>query len=116
MHAGDPLYRDKAGEPPVLYRKPVSGGTRSACLEMSAWSDAEVSYSLRGDESTSVDLKADWADTRGKDVFYSQGGKLLRTRFSKIGKRVICEPPSLLGDFTDMKFEPIVTPKWAKVW
>ncbi len=114
--SGDLLYRNKADEPPIVYRKPVSGGTRSACLEMAAWSNAELSYFLKADESTSVDLKADWADARGKDVFYSQGGKLLRTRFSRSGKRVICEPPTLLADFNDMTFEPVEAPHWAKVW
>jgi hypothetical protein len=116
VHSGDSIYRAKSEPPPIVYRKPVSGGTRTACLELSALGDAKVFYAVRIDDNALIDLKADWAEARGEDVFFSQGGKLFRTRFARSGKKVVCEPYTLLADFSDMKFEPIEAPKWAKAW
>jgi hypothetical protein len=118
VHAGDPVYGRKSaaqGEL-VVYRKPVSGGTRSACLEMTAVSKAKIAYALRDDIGCFVDLMADWADVRGDDVFYSQGGKLLRMRVRKSGEQMEGGPEVELGDFTEMKFEPIEAPAWATKW
>jgi hypothetical protein len=112
VHAGDPVYGRKSSEQGQLavYRKPVSGGTRTASLEMSARSETKITYALRDDFGSFYDLAADWAEVRGEDVLYSQGGRLLRIRLSKSGKQMECRPAVELGDFSDMKFKPIEAP------
>jgi hypothetical protein len=108
VQAGDPLYRSKILEQvPVIYRK---SGAAKLNLQLAAKgaSAGDYYFELCDDSGNAVALKADWADVRGGVVYYSQGGKLFR----------MCPPgPAIeLADFTDMTFENIEAPDWAKVW
>jgi hypothetical protein len=118
VRAGDPVYNSKSASQghPVVYRRPVPGGTRSTCLEMSATSETNITYAVRDDLGSFVALVADWADVRGEDVLYAHGGRLFRIRVAKRGKQIECGQPIELDDFSDMKFEPIEAPAWATKW
>jgi hypothetical protein len=118
LERGDPVYRGNAPDmtEPVVYRKPIAGASRSSHLEMSAHNEQAYNYVIRDDRENLIDLKADWADVRGNDVLYSIGGKLLCLRANKPGKKVLYGPPVELADFSEMTFENVETPLWAKTW
>lgn len=118
VHAGDPIYNPKSAAQgqPVVYRKPVLGGTRSTCLEMSASSETRMSYAVRDDAGGFIDLAAEWADVRGKDVLLARGGKLFRMPVAERCKQLEYGQPIQLGDFNNMEFEPTEAPYHAKNW
>jgi hypothetical protein len=112
--SGDPLYHSKTPEQgwPVAYRNSIAGSDASANLEMTITRSAGVAYALRAGGGAPIALKADWADVRGSDVLYAQGGKLFRmsTRHGRPARAVE------LADFSAMKFEEMEAPDWAKTW
>jgi len=118
VQAGDPEYGRKSAMrgQPVVYRRPAPAGSRPVALEMSAKSEAKITYALRDESGSCVNLMADWADVRGKDVLYSQGGKLLRMRVGTRGEQMECGPAVELGDFSDLKFAPVEAPPRATRW
>jgi hypothetical protein len=116
--AGDPVYHSKSPEQgkPVIYRKPVAGGARSIYLEMTARSDHKRVFTLTDGSGNTFDLKADWAEVRGDNVLYSQGGKLLSMAARTSGKHIGTDPVRELADFDDMTFQSFEAPEWAKTW
>ena len=119
VHAGNPVFDWKAKGllEPVLYRQRLAGGTNSAFLEMAVSSDGKsIVYRLFDGWDELIDLKADWAEVRGKNVFFSQGGNLLAMRIVIRGNHVSYGPTLELADFSDMKFEPLKPPDEATIW
>jgi hypothetical protein len=80
-------------------------GGHTASLEMSVWDSHKISHVLCDGLDQRVDLGADWSDVRKNEVFYSRGGKLMRRRVARTGKKVEFKPADELADFTGMKFE-----------
>lgn len=109
---GDPLYRGQS-DTRVVYRKHIVDGARLLYLELSATGEADVSYSIHKNGNEIVDLKAEWADTRGKYLYFSQGAKLFSIRCMENGKHL---PAVELADFGEMRFEAIETPPQAMQW
>jgi hypothetical protein len=116
--AGDPVYHSKSPEQgkPVVYRKPVFGGARSVYLELTSGPKDERVFTLTDGSGNVFDLKADWADVRGDNVLFSQGGKLLSTAAMTSGKHIGTDPVRELADFDDMTFQSFEAPEWAKTW
>jgi hypothetical protein len=118
VHSGNPLYRGgpETRDPPVFYRKYMADETQGAHLELSATSDGSCTYKLRDDFENEFELAANWADIRGRHVFFSQGGKLFSRLVAK--KRTLTGKGSAqeLADFSDMKFAPVEAPDWALKW
>jgi hypothetical protein len=116
--SGDPVYRGgKTGRaPPVVYRKDVEARRHPAWLECSATSEHHLCYALCSTVSDSMDLQADWADCRGKEVYFSRGGKLFCLSIPRMVRDLGAAPVRELADFTDMTFEPVEAPAWAAKW
>lgn len=111
VQEGDPIQNKTSNV--TVYRKNMKGGSRSTCLQMEA-SYEKRQYSIHDQEETIAALDAEWADTRKDSVLYSQAGKLFRLKIKRTGKRIECSEPKEIADFTDMKFEAIESPAWAK--
>lgn len=113
-HDGDPLDNGQSRERPlVIYRKPLSRNGL-AFLEMSARDERNFTYSVSDKRGGVIDLEAQWADARGRYIYYSQGGRLLQLRVTSVG--TLYGPPEELADFSDMRFEEMEAPDWAKQW
>lgn len=111
IHSGVSVYHPKGPNRIGTYRKPVLQHS-PAYLEMSATSDAKVSYQLDTGNRAPVSLDADWADVHRGNILFSRGAKLFITSVT----RVAFGPEVELADFTDMKFEAIEAPGWAVKW
>lgn len=107
VNTGDPIYRGKSADTPLVYSKAIADDFR---LRATAKSDGKLSHAVvRGDESAK-DLHSEWADAYGGRLYFSHGGQLLTADLSRPSK------PTVLADFTDMQFEEVVAPVSAREW
>jgi hypothetical protein len=115
---GDPVYHSKspAQGKSVIYRKPVSGDARSVYLEMTTGLNHKLVFTLTDGSGHLFDLRADWAEVRGDNVLFSQGGKLLSMSARTSGKHIGTDPVLELADFDDMTFQSFEAPDWATKW
>jgi len=105
VFAGEPKYRSDSDEAPVLYRKKIDS---QFAMEMRAFNRV-THYGVRDANGNLIALNADWADTRGGRMYFSRDNKLFQMEIGTAD-------PVEIGDFTDMRFEEIAAPDWAKSW
>jgi hypothetical protein len=112
VYVGDPVYKGRvpAGAGLIEYRKPI-GGQTTASLNLIHNEGNFTSYAILKEGCGIAPLRADWADVRGEDVLFSDGGKLFRLSSAGRLGRII-----EIADFSAMKFEEITAPDWAKTW
>lgn len=115
VSSGDPVYHPRIEMDAVEYRKAVAGGSLALYMAKPAGSshEAEVSYILMDDVDLVIDLKADWADVRGADIFYSQGGKLFRLPFARQREDRVAGVAVELADFSELTFCAVLAPQEA---
>jgi hypothetical protein len=118
VHEGDAIYRgaQESGEHQLIYHRPLLGKGHGARLEMAVTNSGASSFVFCDGVGDAVPLAADWADVRGKTIYFSDGGHLSRISFSENGKRIDFAAPKRLADFGDMKFEAIAAPGSALTW
>ena len=105
--SGDPVYHPKDDMGAVDYRKELDRGT---ALFMSISDREMVSFIVVDDFNMAIDLRADWADVHGTDVYYSQGGRLFRLPFARQGERLVAGESVELADFSDLTFRAVLAP------
>ena len=115
VSSGDPVFHPNIEPEPVAYQKPLHRGGAVA-LHLSARNERSVRYTVVGDVDGTIDLKADWADVRGEDVFYARAGKLFRLRFVRRGKKFVSGAAEQLADFDNLTFTAVLPPDWARQW
>ena len=110
VYDGDPVYHPEYRQPRLVYRKNVVTGCSPIYLQLIAYDQNKWSYEVLRRDGGSIDLKAQWADTKNGCVFYSQGGKLFKMTGAEIEGRHATAPALQLGDFTEMAFDTIEAP------
>jgi hypothetical protein len=118
VFTGNAVYpgAKKAYESQVLYHRPLLKKPHGACLALAVEAYGTSTYSLHDGVNDPVALKADWADARGKNIYYTSGGLLWRIPFAERKKQVEFGAAKQLADFEDMTFEAIEAPASALVW
>ena len=116
IRIGDQIYHGRSQSEPLVYTKPVGGADRETALELTVDHHQSRSYALQHRSHPAQPMQADWADVHEGDVLLSRGGRLLRLKAPTNARRADVALAAELADFSDMTFESIEAPDWAKRW